>query len=500
MYNFVNTTERASAIITLPAEALSINGTYIENVVDGYRTLYVTGRELLESEIRDLQIGQSDGTIFQGKRNPVREITVTYRIMSKSAESFREKFNALSSILEPEEARLVFADEPDKYYIGTKSSIGEVQGGLLNVIGNFTFYCCNPYKHSTTEKTFSASLNADGIMEATIVNNGTSDTPISYEIKHNHENGYIGIVSQYGAMQYGYVDEIDGEMMEKSQVLLNYQDGTAMNSMPNASGTGNQGPFKVITYNGKSVLALQDTGVTGGAGWEGARKTMVIPADSNGVQGSENFYAKATVSFGSLQIGVGRLEFSLIDTNNQNLATIYLIKSNLLGSKSYAVYHVQGQEVKSVEFNSNMSTEGYPISISKSQGEIKFYFNGETFPYSSSALANVKAKTVSLHLGAYGVYGMGQLIPRLFFHDLMFRKDNVQYWKEIPNRYRAGSVVYVDGNTRKIYTDGINSLEDEMVGTQYFNAPPGQTKVQFYYSDFSIPPPTIKAKIREAYL
>lgn len=412
-----------------------------------------------------------------------------------------EKYNDLQNILNVDEPKeLIFGNNPNKIFYAIPSGTLDFEEIVFLGNGVINWIVPDGLAHSTIEKTFPASLNSDGIMEATIINSGTESTPISYEIKHNHENGYIGIVSQYGAMQYGYVDEIDGVMMEKSQVLLNYQDGTAMNSMPNASGTGNQGSFKVVTYNGKSVLALQDTGVTGGAGWEGARKTMVIPNDSNGAQGSENFYAKATVSFGSLQIGVGRLEFSLIDTNNQNLATIYLIKSNLLGSKSYAVYHVQGQEVKSVEFNSNMSTEGYPISIRKSGGKIEFFFNGVTFPYTKSSLANVKAKTVSLHLGAYGVYGMGQLIPRLFFHDLMFRKDNVQYWKEIPNRYRAGSVVYVDGNTRKIYTDGINSLEDEMVGTQYFNAPPGETKVQFYYSDFSTPPPTIKAKIREAYL
>jgi hypothetical protein len=39
-----------------------------------------------------------------------------------------------------------------------------------------------------------------------------------------------------------------------------------------------------------------------------------------------------------------------------------------------------------------------------------------------------------------------------------------------------------------------------MVGTKYFKAPPGETKVQFYFSDFSVPAPTIEARIREAWL
>ena len=449
-------------------------------------------------------IGNRNGAAFLYSTHGESSIQIEYSIRNSTARdlsNFRRDTAGIIYSTEPK--RLVFSDEHDLYYNAILSGEQTLDEEWLRSNGTLTFLVPDGLAHSTIEKTFSASLNSGGVMEATIVNNGTSDTPISYEIKHNHENGYIGIVSQYGSMQYGYVDEIDGVMMEKSQVLLNYQDGSAMNnSMPNDSGTGNQGSFKVVTYNGKSVLTLQDTGVEfpGGAGWEGARKTKVLPVDSSGAQGAVNFYAKATVSFDSLQLGVGRLEFSIIDMNDQNLATIYLIKTNPLGSKSYAVYYAKGVEVGKKEFNSSMSSGGYPISIRKSGGKVEFFFNGETFPYTNSTLSTVKAKTVSLHLGAYGVYGMGLLIPRLYFHDLMFRKDTVQYWKDIPNRYRAGSVVYVDGNTRKIYTDGVNSLEDEMVGTQYFNALPGQTKVQFYYSDFSIPPPTIKAKIREAYL
>ena len=48
--------------------------------------------------------------------------------------------------------------------------------------------------------------------------------------------------------------------------------------------------------------------------------------------------------------------------------------------------------------------------------------------------------------------------------------------------------------------DGIQRAADEVRGSKYFNVPPGETKIQFYYSDFCSPPPTITAKIQEAYL
>lgn len=178
MYNFVDTVEHSSSAGTLPAEAVSVNGKYIENVIQGYRTMYVTGRELLESEIKEQQIGYTDGTEYKGKRNVSRVITVTYRLMANTPEAFRQRFNALNLVLNQEQMKFVFNDEPDKYFIGTKSTIDEVPGGRLNVISSFDIYCADPYKYSVVEKTFNAAKNSSGIMEATIVNNGTEAVQI----------------------------------------------------------------------------------------------------------------------------------------------------------------------------------------------------------------------------------------------------------------------------------------------------------------------------------
>lgn len=55
MYEFVDTNQAGSKS-SLPSEALQIDGAYIENLIDGYRTLYVTGRELLGSEISEKKL------------------------------------------------------------------------------------------------------------------------------------------------------------------------------------------------------------------------------------------------------------------------------------------------------------------------------------------------------------------------------------------------------------------------------------------------------------
>ena len=176
MYQFVDTTESGSDL-SLPSEAMSINGTYIENVITGYRTLQVTGRELLESQIEELENGYSDGSRFLNKRRMQRNIIVVYQLLSDSPEDFREKFNELNRLLDQDEATLVFADEPDKHFIGTKSEIRDVDGGLLNVTGEFTMYCTDPFKYG---EEVSVSAGTAGSKEVSV--QGVCETPCIIEL------------------------------------------------------------------------------------------------------------------------------------------------------------------------------------------------------------------------------------------------------------------------------------------------------------------------------
>ena len=119
MYKFVDTTERQEEQI-LPSEALNFNGVYFENVIPGYRTLYVSGREMIETEITDLDTEIMDGSRYRRKRYKPRTITVGYQLIAKSNAEFRNAYNKLNLLLDVAEAKLIFLDEPDKYYVGTK--------------------------------------------------------------------------------------------------------------------------------------------------------------------------------------------------------------------------------------------------------------------------------------------------------------------------------------------------------------------------------------------
>ena len=96
MYEFVDT-NKAGSKSSLPSEALQIDGTYIENLIDGYRTLYVTGRELLGSEISEREIDLMDPRIRESEIQP-EVLQLDTSCFAHLLESFRKNStNSLES-------------------------------------------------------------------------------------------------------------------------------------------------------------------------------------------------------------------------------------------------------------------------------------------------------------------------------------------------------------------------------------------------------------------
>ena len=81
MYEFRDINENIT-LIPIPTEAMQINGVYLESEIEGYRTLYVKGREALSPEFETLETGTRDGSIRKNKRFPERIITVGYQLIS----------------------------------------------------------------------------------------------------------------------------------------------------------------------------------------------------------------------------------------------------------------------------------------------------------------------------------------------------------------------------------------------------------------------------------
>lgn len=446
------------------------------------------------------------GADFNYTTYKAKSITMPFDISCSLEENYNKLCKALN-VNEPKE--LIFGSMPDKvFYAIPKGELDFEQIAFMGK-GIITWLIPDGLAHSTVEKVFPAEFNADGIMEATIINQGTEAVPVSYEIVHNHENGYLGIVSEYGVMQYGNINEVDKEVRKKSEVLLKYTKYSDYSAMTDGIGIldgghleyPKNGTFCGYTLRGRSWIALQSVG--SGNTWHGASKYVTLPADSSGMTGASNFIARAKIWFETTKVNqTGTLQLVIGDEAGRHLASIHFVKSSTVENKASAVFQIREKEVGRIKYTpsyqSVTNSGNGQIYIQKSGELFEFCFGGKKYQYRDPSLAEVKGYSLTIFLGQYGT--RYSLVEYMFFGDVSFQKNNVNYLYDIPNRYQQGSVILIDGAKTKFYVDGVPSMEDEILGTKYFHVPPGETRVQFYYSDFSDPAPTIVAKIKEAFL
>ena len=452
------------------------------------------------------KIGIRNGKDFDYVTQEEKQIAIEYVINNGTAENLKDFRRKMAKLLTSGKmGKLIFSDEPNLYYNAILNGEPTLDEEYLQSSGIITFIVPDGIAHSTIQKTFQASLNHERVMEMTISNTGTESVPVDYEIKHNHENGFIGIVSEYGVIQLGHVNEMDMEEKEKSEYLLNYRQASQYEAMRSGSGIffdpsyGKSGTFGTYNYDNKTWVSLASAGA--GSGWHGAARTIDLPPDQTGISGSANFAMQGKVWFrptATNQCGI--IEYCIADKNGRHLASARIAKWNPVTDTALLILCVNGKEMKRVEFNSALSElfvhNRGDFYIFKSGKEIIFCFGG-LYSFDIPEIEKMEAKTVSVFIGQRDNY---PIIPKMYLNYLVFRKDKVKTWLDIPNRYPSGSIVTIDGKSRKVYMDGIQRAADEVRGSKYFNVPPGETKIQFYYSNFCSPPPTITAKIQEAYL
>lgn len=503
--------------------SVSINGIVLENRLNGYRTSSVSGRDDMSSDILEKDIGDAGRTIYLDKKNRTRDIIINFHLTAKDRPTHKQLSSELRRVLQEENAKFIFADEPDVYWIGTVSDItfefidasGDV---VISSTGDIVIHCSDPNKYSLVEKSFQASVNADGNPEVTIVNNGTVPVPIHYEITHHHENGYIGIVSNKGMLQLGKAEETDWEMYKKSEVITNSTHHLHWaNDHKWVTDTGvhiqnsdytTEGTFGVFTDGGHNALGLNLQGSTNST-WNGALKTITLKNSDDSI-GAKHVYSYMNSWFEMKYTReTGIQVYAFIGEDNKCVCAQIIYKNSIRGNKAKVDLWLGGNNpriVNSYEFipskidyqNPFSRTQGHSDML-KDGSRITFHYWGGYPSYVVPELADVKVTKVQLFIGQYGSRGMGrEYLYRNYFRGTTIL-SNTEHWRDVPNRYQPGDAIFIDGSAAKVYVNGMNRIGDETRGSKYFLASPGETKVEFLYSSFCTTAPTISAKIREAW-
>lgn len=154
MYEFHDLSKHGVSPRGLPPEAMLIqlsNGAEwqsLEEMVDGYETLQVTGRELLAPKLTWSNPAGSDGGFITNAQIEQRTITIKYRLQADSDRAFRDKFTQLNTLLSKKMLTFKFADDPNFYWRGTLASAEVPEGGSNDIMSSFTMTCPDPYKWS----------------------------------------------------------------------------------------------------------------------------------------------------------------------------------------------------------------------------------------------------------------------------------------------------------------------------------------------------------------
>lgn len=508
MYAFVNTVNSGIVGTNLPTEAMSYNGVYLENEIDGYRTLSVTGRELMESEVTDQEIDGMDGSYYRYKTTPARTITVRYQLLARGSREFRDAFNKMNKLLSGEQVKVIFNDESDKYFIGTKTSNTQVDGGSNNVIGEIEIYCSDPRKYSTTEKEFTA---IDGVLN--IINEGTVPVSIDYEIQATSETGYIGLVSEEGIMQYGKIEELDGETYKQSEWLASIDDFYKCSD--DIGGTdvmhpsyGTNGTLAEHTWFDKKFIGLGSVGTKKGNA-NGGLRTLVLPADSSGdASGAKNFYCWFHLCFYAGLMGqTGEMCINFLTEDDKFICGCNWYKTDAIGNTGHYEIWANGKILKNWEFTTSHLQAQNPFyykwgscDVLKEGANIRFFFWARYYNFYIPEIENMKCAKIQIAFKQWGDRSGNKVMSMMGFDVIDFEKMNVEKWKDIPNRYPNGTNITIDGKSSHVYVNGMARPEDEVLGTQYFKAPVGTSEVKVTCSEWTKSQPTVKAKIREAWL
>lgn len=451
-----------------------------------------------------------------------KTIEVEFTIWSADRNKVKRQLASIFRVDSPK--KLIFSDEPDKYYWAIKSGKIEMrEDSLQRSRGTITFFVEDGVAHSTTYKRYDNPTISGNKMTFEIDNNGSEYAYPIIKIKHNSENGYIGVVNSTGALEVGNKQEVDGEMAQKNVALHKNAGGDFSDWV---DGTHNyENPNKIVNtrmtsdkaYGGRLGILPEPfatSGVANGIQY-GAVKELPL------AETAKNWYIWARAWFETGLMGqTGAWCLTVIDEKDHLIAGMAIEKTDTSGNTAKINFllgdgnggsrvmqtinftpslwfppNPYGSEGREENKNANM------FDLLKEGDTIKYYWYGSSFRYSDARIKDKKAKKVQFYVGQYaGRNVTDRMVTLHSINYFSFEKLHVDYWKDVPNRYPMGSNVVLSSEDVSIMVDGLNRQADFVFGSRFIEIPPGKSTLEVYTSDWCKTPPTVSVEFEERWL
>ncbi|HFI2472227.1 TPA: distal tail protein Dit [Streptococcus suis] len=461
------------------------------------------------------------GVNIQQVKRGAKEHTIKFDMKTSSPMEMERLKHELAGVLDVSEpVKITYGDEPDKYYMGMP--VDEVsQDNLARWFQRSELKILIPdgVAHGITYRKFEggteAVVNRDK-MVFTLKNNGTVPAHPIVTVKHNGENGYIGLVNQSGAFELGNREEANTENVKQSELLFDYRDSGILTGFSRATKNVaiNNDTMQRLnsTLNTASVwgrhhIFLQSPGGT--TGYNAGSLTWTIPADSTGGVGSLNdyiwwrqiFWLGAANQYGFIKISVS-------DTDGNFLYGVETYKRahglgceyNFMASNGKGGYNVIKQWTFTGthwDYHNPFNAERGWSDIKRNDDKVQVYWWGSYPVFTIPEIKGKKSAKVHVTIGSIG---NNPVVSHMYLDGICYRKDFVSVTKDIPNRFAVGSNVVINSEDDTVYIDGIDKIGEVVDGSQWLTIPPGTCQLELYVSSFVRNKPTVKIEFEERWL
>ena len=451
-----------------------------------------------------------------------KTIEVDFTIWSSDRNNVKRQLAKIFKVDSPK--KLIFSDEPNKYYLAIKSGKIEMrEDAMKRSTGTITFYIEDGVAHSTTYKSYENPTVSGNKLTFKINNEGSENAYPIITIKHNSENGYIGVVNTTGAMEIGNKEEVDGEIAEKNITLhenkggdfSDWIDGTK--NYENSNKIVNTRMTSDKAYGGRLGILSESFATSGVAGAQQYGAVKELPLSET----AQSWYIWARAWFETGLMGqTGAWCLSVIDEKDHLIAGMAIEKTDASGNTAQIHFllgdgkggsrvmqtinftpslwfppNPYGSEGRQENKNANM------FDLLKEGDTVKYYWYGSSFYYSDAGIRDVKAKKVQFFVGQYPNRNVTDRMVSLHcINYFSFQKLHATYWKDVPNRYPMGSTIVLSSEDVSIKVDNLDRQMDFVYGSNFIEIPPGESTLEIYTSSWCKKTPTVTVEFEERWL
>lgn len=173
MYGYSKLEKHNDIVATTPSDNMIINGRPVNEIIDGYRQLTVSGRGLIGQSVKTTSITGRRGVWVEDVSEPERVIEIKYQLTADTSAELREKFFTLNKFLRTEQVgtgmlEVSFKDEPDYYYYAIFNGADAIEENALTIVSRFSLLVPDGFK-KTSEKISTGFISISSSLEVTPV-------------------------------------------------------------------------------------------------------------------------------------------------------------------------------------------------------------------------------------------------------------------------------------------------------------------------------------------